>query len=68
MVITGFVGQISVVQLALSGVAGFAISHLAIDAGIWLSHLALIGAAGATLVGLVTAFRRCVFAVSAWRW
>ena len=34
VVITGFVGQISVVQLALSGVAGFVIGHLAQDAGI----------------------------------
>jgi branched-chain amino acid transport system permease protein len=34
VVITGFVGQISVVQLALAGVAGFTISHLAVDAGL----------------------------------
>ena len=33
VVITGFVGQISVVQLALAGVAGFTVSHLAVDAG-----------------------------------
>ena len=32
VVITGFVGQISVVQLALAGVAGFTVSHLAVDA------------------------------------
>ena len=31
VVITGFVGQISVVQLALAGVAGFTVSHLAVD-------------------------------------
>src|ERR687887_506578 len=34
VVITGYVGQISVVQLALSGVAGFTLSHLVSDAGI----------------------------------
>ena len=33
VVITGFVGQISVVQLGLAGVAGFTVSHLAVDAG-----------------------------------
>ena len=32
--ITGFVGQISVVQLALAGVCGFILSHLATDHGI----------------------------------
>src|SRR4029077_2286626 len=47
VVITGFVGQISVVQLALAGVAGFTVSHLAVDAGIGfpLAPLAGIGAA-----------------------
>ena len=34
VVLTGFVGQISVVQLSLAGVAGFTISHLAVNAGI----------------------------------
>ena len=34
VVITGFVGQISVVQLALAGVAGFTVSHMAVDFGI----------------------------------
>ena len=33
VVIIGFVGQISVVQLALAGVAGFTMSHLTTDAG-----------------------------------
>ena len=36
VVIIGFVGQISVVQLALAGVAGFTMSHLTTDVGgIW---------------------------------
>ena len=34
VIITGFVGQISVVQLALAGVAGFTVSHMAVDFGI----------------------------------
>ena len=55
VVITGFVGQISVMQLALSGVAGFVISHLATDAGIEFPIAPIIGAICATLLGLVTA-------------
>ena len=34
VVITGYVGQISVVQLALAGVSGFIVSHLAADHGV----------------------------------
>ena len=34
VVITGFVGQISIVQLALAGVSGFILSHLATDHGV----------------------------------
>ena len=34
VVVTGFVGQISVVQLALAGAAGFTISHMAVNVGI----------------------------------
>ena len=36
VVITGFVGQISVVQLALAGISGFILSHLATDHGVGL--------------------------------
>jgi len=55
VVITGFVGQISVVQLALAGVSGFAISHLAVDHGIGFPAGPLVGALAGTLLGLVTA-------------
>ena len=55
VVITGFVGQISVVQLALAGVAGFTVSHLAVDAGIGFPLAPLAGVAAAVLLGLVTA-------------
>jgi branched-chain amino acid transport system permease protein len=55
VVITGFVGQISAVQLALSGVAGFAISRLATEWGIEFPLAPLIAAAGVTLLGLLTA-------------
>ncbi len=55
VVITGFVGQISIVQLALAGVSGFIISHLAVDHGIGFPLAMLIGALGATVFGLVIA-------------
>jgi branched-chain amino acid transport system permease protein len=55
VVITGFVGQISVVHLALAGVSGFILSHLATDHGVGFPAGMLIGACGATVCGLVTA-------------
>jgi branched-chain amino acid transport system permease protein len=53
VVITGYVGQISVVQLALAGVSGFILSHLAVDHGVGFPWGMLIGAVGATVCGLV---------------
>jgi branched-chain amino acid transport system permease protein len=55
VVLTGFVGQISVVQLSLAGVAGFTISHLAVNAGIGFPFAMIIGTAAAVLLGMVTA-------------
>jgi branched-chain amino acid transport system permease protein len=55
VVITGFVGQISVVQLSLAGVAGFTVSHLAVDAGIGFPLAPVLGAGAAVLLGLITA-------------
>ncbi len=55
VVITGFVGQISVVQLTLAGVSGFAISHLAVNAGIGFPLAPLLGAGAALILGLITA-------------
>ncbi len=55
VVITGFVGQISLVQLALAGVAGFTISHLAVNAGIGFPLAAVVGIAAAVVLGLLTA-------------
>ena len=34
VVITGFVGQVSLAQVTLAGVSGFAVSHMFVDAGI----------------------------------
>ena len=58
VVVVGFVGQISVVQVALAGVAGFAMSHLMINiGGIWgdFPIAPLIGIAAALIIGLITA-------------
>jgi branched-chain amino acid transport system permease protein len=55
VVITGFVGQISVVQLSLAGVAGFTVSHLAVDADIGFPLAPILGAGAAVLLGLITA-------------
>jgi branched-chain amino acid transport system permease protein len=55
VVITGFVGQISVGQLALAGVSGFTVSHLAVDAGIGFPLAPVVGAAAAIVLGLITA-------------
>ena len=56
VVITGFVGQISIVQLALAGVSGFIISHLATDHGVGFPEGMLIGACGATVFGVLIGF------------
>jgi branched-chain amino acid transport system permease protein len=55
VVITGFVGQISVLQLTLAGVSGFTISHLAVNAGIGFPLAPLLGAGVALILGLITA-------------
>src|SRR6478672_3539369 len=56
VVITGFVGQISVVQLALAGISGFILSHLATDHGVGFPQVMLIGACGATVLGVLIGF------------
>ena len=55
VVVIGFVGQISVVQLALAGAAGFTISHMATNFGITFPVAALAGIAVAVVIGLITA-------------
>jgi len=55
VVITGFVGQISIIQLALAGAAGFTISHMAVNFGITFPVAALAGIAVAVVIGIVTA-------------
>jgi branched-chain amino acid transport system permease protein len=53
VVVTGYVGQITIVQLALAGVSGFILSHLAVEHGVGFPAGMLIGAIGATVCGLV---------------
>jgi branched-chain amino acid transport system permease protein len=55
VVVTGFVGQVSVVQLSLAGVAGFTVSHMAVDAGIGFPLAPLAGTAAAVVLGELTA-------------
>ena len=55
VIITGFVGQISVVQVALAGVAGYTVSKMATNYGIGFPLAPLIAVAVATVVGLLVA-------------
>jgi branched-chain amino acid transport system permease protein len=55
VVLTGFVGQISLAQMALAGIAGFTLSKLTTDFGVLFPIGPLIGAAVAVLFGLVAA-------------
>jgi branched-chain amino acid transport system permease protein len=55
VVITGFVGQVSVVQLALSGGSGFVMSHLMVKAGIGFPFAPIIAVLFTTVLGVVIA-------------
>jgi branched-chain amino acid transport system permease protein len=55
VVIVGFVGQISVLQLGLAGVAGVIISKLALHTGIGFPFGLIIAMAGAVVLGTVSA-------------
>jgi branched-chain amino acid transport system permease protein len=59
IVIVGYVGQVSVVQLALAGAAGFAMSHLLTDVGGFWARFPIAPLAGigvALIIGVLTAF------------
>jgi branched-chain amino acid transport system permease protein len=51
VVITGFVGQVSLAQVTLAGVCGFAVSHLVVDAGVGFPWGPIIGSVAAVVVG-----------------
>ncbi|MBV9802586.1 MAG: ABC transporter permease [Solirubrobacterales bacterium] len=55
VVITGFVGQISLLQVALGGVAAFAVSKLSMSAGIGFPLGPIFGVVIASLVGVAAA-------------
>jgi branched-chain amino acid transport system permease protein len=51
VVITGFIGQVSLMQVALAGASGFVVSHLAKDAGVGFPLGAIAGTVAATALG-----------------
>jgi branched-chain amino acid transport system permease protein len=53
VVLTGYVGQVSLLQVPLAGIAGFAVSHLTIDAGFGFPAAALCAVAVATATGFL---------------
>jgi branched-chain amino acid transport system permease protein len=58
IVVIGYVGQISVVQVALAGVTGYAMSHMLTSVGgVWADFpiAPLVGIAAALIVGFITA-------------
>lgn len=52
VIITGYLGQVSIVQLALGGSAGFAVSHFATNFGIGFPWAPIMGVIIAVLLGL----------------
>ena len=53
VVITGFVGQLSIAQVTLAGVSGFAVSHMIRSADIGFPWGPLVGSVAAVGVGLI---------------
>ena len=53
VVITGFVGQVSLAQVTLAGVAGFAVSHMIVRAGIGFPWGPIVGSVAGVVVGLI---------------
>ena len=55
VILTGFVGQVSLAQMALAGFAGFTLAKLSDKAGIGFPAAPLLGALGAMVVGMIAA-------------
>ena len=53
VVITGFIGQVSLMQIALAGASGFVVSHLFKDADVGFPLAAIAGVLAATVLGFV---------------
>lgn len=56
VVITGYVGQLSVVQISLGGVAGFTVSHFFTNFGVAFPWAAIIGVIFAIIIGVIAGF------------
>jgi branched-chain amino acid transport system permease protein len=53
VIITGYLGQVSIVQLSLGGAAGFAVSHFATNFGIGFPWAPIMGVIVAIILGLI---------------
>jgi len=53
VVLTGFVGQVSLAQAVFAGIAGFILGKIALETGIPFPVSPILGAIGATILGLV---------------
>jgi branched-chain amino acid transport system permease protein len=53
VVITGFVGQVSLAQVTLAGVSGFAVSHMITKADVGFPWGPIVGSIAAVIVGLI---------------
>jgi len=53
VVLTGFVGQVSLAQAVFAGIAGFILGKIAIETGIPFPVSPILGAIGATILGLI---------------
>jgi branched-chain amino acid transport system permease protein len=55
VILTGFVGQVSLTQMAIAGFSGFVLAKLSGNAGIGFPFAPLLGALAATAIGLLLA-------------
>ena len=53
VILTGFVGQVSLAQAVFAGIAGFILGKVALETGIPFPVSPIIGAIGATILGLI---------------
>ena len=53
VVITGFVGQVSLAEVTLAGVSGFVVSHMVVSAGIGFPWGPIAGSIAGVVVGLI---------------
>ncbi len=56
VILTGFVGQVSLAQMVLAGISGFTMAKLSTSTGIGFPFAPIIGAIVATIVGVVAGF------------